>query len=216
MSQKVKLALLGSILFLGCLSIREIYNSAILLKTARAENRVLEEEKNSWKAKANQADKDFAKAEVEHQKSLTAVKKKFSQKATVKNVNASRPKGMGEIKQDGNQLVITGDAQANLDAIHKAEESGETCKVNLVSCEQKLAAKAAKDDALTHTNTISEKQTKNIDLAAKGGSWKSKVVKEGKCLLVAGGSAALGAKFKGVTGAAIGAMAGEATCKIFF
>jgi len=66
--------------------------------------------------------------------------------------------------------------------------------------------------ACTQDNTSLKNEINDL----KGGSVFHKVVREAKCLGFLGLGAAAGAKFGGWKGAAIGGVAGETSCKIFF
>jgi hypothetical protein len=98
------------------------------------------------------------------------------------------------------QLVVTGDAQANLKAIQDMEISHLKCDNDLQAC--------GKEKEQYKLNA------QNWESAAKGGSKVHRFIKVLKVVGCAGGGAAIGslAKWKG---AAIGGAAGAATCSIF-
>jgi len=98
------------------------------------------------------------------------------------------------------QLVVTGDAQKNLQAIQSMEIDHLECKKNL--------------DACTKERDQWKLNSENWEQAAKGGSKTHRLLKVLKVVGCAGGGAAVGSlgKWKG---AAIGASAGAATCSIF-
>ncbi len=98
------------------------------------------------------------------------------------------------------QLVVTGDAQKNLQAIQSMEIDHQECKQNL--------------DACVKEKEQFKENAKNWESAAKGGSKMHRFMKALKVVGCAGGGAAIGslAKWKG---AAIGGAAGAATCSIF-
>jgi hypothetical protein len=98
------------------------------------------------------------------------------------------------------QLVVTGDAEKNLQAIQDMEIKHLECDKNLDAC--------GKERDQWKLNSA------NWESAAKGGSKMHRFLKTLKIVGCAGGGAALGSlgKWKG---AAIGGAAGAATCSIF-
>lgn len=64
--------------------------------------------------------------------------------------------------------------------------------------------------------TVCKQDKKDLQNIVDGGSKWHKLVQEAKCLGFLGGGAALGAKIAGWKGAAVGGVAGEVSCKIFF
>jgi hypothetical protein len=100
------------------------------------------------------------------------------------------------------QIVLTGDADANLKAIQNMEIDHLKCDNDLLAC--------GKEKEQFKQNA------QNWENAAKGGSKWHRFGKEAKCLGVLGGGAAIGSFTAGWKGAAVGGVAGEAACKIFW
>lgn len=105
------------------------------------------------------------------------------------------------------QLVVTGDAQKNLQAIQGMEIAHLECDRNLDTCRKNAVIADNKFKEMTADRD-------NWEQTAKGGSKTHRFFKVLKVVGCAGGGAAIGslAKWKG---AAVGAAAGAATCSIF-
>lgn len=98
------------------------------------------------------------------------------------------------------QLVVTGDAQKNLQAIQDMEIAHLKCNNDLGAC--------------TKERNQWKMNSENWETTAKGGSKTHRFFKVLKVVGCAGGGAAAGSFFKW-KGAAIGGAAGAATCSIF-
>lgn len=95
----------------------------------------------------------------------------------------------------------------DLMAILDPEEQVDSGKRELKCQETEGKLSTCEQDKLSLQNEIKD---------LKGGSVFHKVMREAKCLGFLGLGAAAGAKFGGWKGAAIGGIAGETSCKIFF
>lgn len=155
-------------------------------------------------------DAAVAAAEQARQKAIADLEAERAKPATIQTVTkflpAPLPKG-SEVKIEQlpdaptPQLVVSGDAQANLQAIQDMEIKHLECDTNLAACNQKLTAETQK--AATWEQT------------AKGGSKTHRFMKVLKVVGCAGGGAALGSLWK-AKGAAIGGAAGAAGCELLF
>ena len=106
------------------------------------------------------------------------------------------------------QVVLSGDAQTNLNFIRDQLLDHRECDVNLAACDQKLTEQGKELIAAVNQRDIWKQ-------AAQGGSKTHRMVKMLKVIGCAGGGAALGSLWK-ARGAAIGGAAGAGACEVIF
>ncbi len=106
------------------------------------------------------------------------------------------------------QVVLSGDAQTNLNFIRDQLLDHRECDVNLGACNQKLTEQGKELIAAVNQRDIWKQ-------AAQGGSKTHRMVKMLKVIGCAGGGAALGSLWK-ARGAAIGGAAGAGACEVIF
>jgi len=184
------------------------------LAIARTEERVRAQD-----AVIQQARDAIAESEKKRAQAIADLDAARNKPATVQTVvkylPAPLPEG-SEVKTEqlpdapGTQIVLSGDPQANLQALLNMELAHKECEINLQSCSEKLTAEEQKEQAAT-------KQRDEWQKAARGGSKWHRLGKAVKVSLCAGTGAGLGflAKQKS-TGAAIGGAVGAAACEVVF
>lgn len=179
---------------------------AAALERVKAQDAVIE--------RANQAIAESEKKRAQAVADLETVRSKPATVQTVtKYLPAPLPAG-SEVKIEtlpdapAPQIVVSGDAQANLQALVNMELQHRECDANLASCSEKLAAEQQKEQAIA-------KQRDDWQQTARGGSKWQRFGKALKVIGCAGGGAALGSIWK-AKGAAIGGAAGAAACEVAF
>src|SRR5262249_27226789 len=152
-----------------------------------------------------QANQTIAESEKQRAQAIADLEAARSKPATIQTVTkylpAPLPQG-SEVKIEQlpdapkPQLVVTGDAQQNLQAIQNMELLHAECDRNLLGCRQ---VEAQKDNVIAAVT----KQRDEWQKLSKGGSRWHRLGRALKVVGCAGGGAALGAIWK-VKGAAIG------------
>jgi hypothetical protein len=185
---------------------------------ARAEERVRAQD-----AVIESAKEAIAASERDRKQAISELESARSRPATVQTVTKYLPMPLppgSEVKIEkladaaAPQIVLTGDAGKNLQAIQEMEIAHKECDVNLKSCSEKSAAGQQQIAAL-----IKERDTWKE--TAKGGSRFHRLGKALKIVGCAGGGAALGSvlsssQFGKPRGAAIGGAAGAGACQVLF
>jgi hypothetical protein len=183
------------------------------LAVARAEERAAAQQQI-----AKNAQETITKIERDRQEAVVALEAERKKPATVQTVTKFLPAPLpagSEVKIEQlpdapkPQLVVTGDAQANLQAIQNMEIAHLECEKNLLSCR----------DIVTQKDSVIAAVSKERDTwkeTAKGGSKTHRFVRTLKVIGCAGGGAALGSVIGKTRGAAIGGAVGGGTCSVFF
>jgi hypothetical protein len=183
------------------------------LAVARAEERAAAQQQI-----AKNAQDTIAKIEQDRKQAIADLEAERKKPATVQTVTKFLPAPLppgSEVKIEQlpdapkPQLVVTGDAQANLQTIQNMEIAHLECDKNLRSCR----------DTVTQKDNVIAALSKERDTwkeTAKGGSKTHRLVKALKVIGCAGGGAALGSVIGKTRGAAIGGAAGAGTCSVFF
>jgi len=173
---------------------------------AKAQEAIVQQARDSIAASEKARTQAIADLEVERTKPATV-------QTVLKYLPAPLPQG-SEVKIEklpdapAPQLVLSGDAMKNLQAIQDMEIVHKECEVNLKSCTEKQAAQDQQIKALT-AERDTWKQT------AQGGSKLHRFGKALKVIGCASGGAALGSLWK-TRGAAIGGATGAAACEVIF
>jgi hypothetical protein len=180
---------------------------------ARSEERLQSQEATIQSAKEAVAASEKVRAQA-----IAELEAARSRPATVQTVTKNLPGLLpagSELKIEklpdapGPQIVLTGDADKNLQAIQDMEIAHKECDVNLKSCGEESAAYRQQIDALTKERDV-WKET------AKGGSRLHRLGKAMKVVGCAGGGAALGALLGKTRGAAVGGAVGAGACQVIF
>lgn len=231
-------AVIGLVVFLVLLW-RNGRNQDAAITKAKADNAALEKDKSALQqdiaAKQKHIDDlegDVSAANAQHEKDSAAIAEFRKKPSTPDTVNEGKPAGLGDIvdcratpeRCTNTNIQITGDAQANLDALHKAEADQKQCKADIVQCERTLTdrtgqyadAKAQYEDE-KKKRILTELQRDNLQTALNGGTKWTRTKKEVKCAGIGGilAAAAAQAPRKKSIWAFVGAAGGEIGCHVF-
>src|SRR5215831_6162093 len=180
---------------------------------ARSEERVKAQD-----AVVQSARETMAATESARKQAIAELETARSKPATVQTVTRYFPMPLpegSEIKvaklpdAPGPQLVMTGDADKNLQAIQDMEIAHKECDVNLKSCSEKAAAYQQQAGALI-------KERDAWKETAKGGSKLHRLGKAMKVVGCAGVGAAAGAWLAKTRGAAVGGAVAAGACQVIF
>lgn len=180
---------------------------------ARSEERVKAQD-----AAIQSAKEAIAASEKAREQAISDLEAARSKPATVQTVTKYLPVPLpagSEVRVEkladapAPEIVLSGDAEKNLQAIQEMEIAHKECDVNLKSCSEKSAADQQQIAGLGRERDA-WKET------ARGGSKMHRFGKALKVMGCAGGGAALGSLLGKTRGAAIGGAAGVGACQVLF